>query len=201
MAGRPPAPPITIRVPGAGPPPPEPEPHGASESVGRPPRRRLVAALAALGLLATVAVTAARSEPLSDTSSAEGVTAGVSLAGRPQRGAQSVRLQLDVAVEPQKVGNDSDRRLTVFGMGAQGFGIVLTPPTPLVVPGDDGVGVMVFAEVSVADCAVEPSAPRALEVWVRRGSRAQAELVADSDPDVVRALDRLVARICNRPRG
>lgn len=200
MAGRPPAPPVTIRVPGAGP-PPELEPESASNTVDRSPRRRLVVLAVVLGVLATVAVTTGRSDPLPGTSSAQGISAKVVLAGRPPRGAQSVRLQLDVGVEPLTVGSASDRRLTVFGMGARGFGIVLTPPTPLVVPGDDGVGVMVFAEVSVADCAVEQSAPRALQVWVRRGSRAQAELVADSDPDVVRALDRLVARICNRPRG
>jgi hypothetical protein len=197
MAGRPPSPPITIRVPGGGPPP---APTDASEGPDATNRRRLVAASAALGLVVTLGLTAARSEPPPDTGSAQGITAGVSLAGRQQRGAQTVRLQVDVDVEPLQVGRAADRRLTVVGMSAAGFAIALTP-SQAVARGDDGAGVDLLADVSVSDCAGEPSAPRALEVSVRRGDRVPAELVADSGPDVVRALDRLVARVCNRPPG
>ena len=90
--------------------------------------------------------------------------------------------------------------MTVVGLGGQGFATVLGPE-PLRVDGDVASRVQIGAEVSVNDCAVETSAPRQLELWVRRGSRAQAEVPVRSNPEVVRMLARLVAGVCGRPRG
>lgn len=195
MAAQPPAPPVTIRVPGAGPPP-----ERVADAADRSPRRRVVALVAAIGLLGTLAVTAARSEPPPARSSAEGISAEVTLAGRPQRGAGSVRLQLAVDIEPLEASSRAERQVTVVGLGGQGFATVLGPE-PLRVTGDVASRLQVGAEVSVNDCAVETSAPRQLELWIRRGSRAQAEVPVRSNPDVVRVLDRLVAGVCGRPRG
>lgn len=194
MAG-PQAPPVTIRVPGAGSPQ-----EREADAADRPPGRRVVALVAAVGLLGTLVVTAARSEPPPPSSSAEGIAAEVTLAGRPQRGATSVRLQLVVDVQPLAVRSRAERQVTVVGLGGQGFATVLGPE-PLRVAGDVASRLQVGAEVSVNDCALETSAPRQLELWVRRGSRAQAEVPVRSNPDVVRVLDRLVAGVCGRPRG
>ena len=73
--------------------------------------------------------------------------------------------------------------------------LTLTIDLPPSGGGEDGHG------RSPDDCAGEPQAPRGIVLTVRTGAGPDRTVRAVSDPDVARALDRLVSRTCGRPRG
>ncbi len=199
-------PPVTIRVPGA------PVAPADVLSHGRPPRERrrppprwargAVAALAAAGLLAAVGILAPTQPPVERPaeqvmSSAQGVTATVGLAGRPLTSDPLVRLAVTVDVDESAV----PRPLGLLGITGRGFWIQpVDVDLPLLLE-PDATGAAFEIEVLVNDCGVEPSAPRRLDLAVQRTDLPAATLPVRSNPDVVRALDRLVARTCGRPRG
>lgn len=203
---RPEPPPVTIRVPGAPVSPADVLSQGRPPSERRrtPPRwaRHVLAVLAAAGLLATAGVLAATKSPVEQpaaqpVSSAEGITVTVGLVGRPLTRDPSVRLALTVDLDSSVVSGP----LRLLGITGRGFSIQpVGVDLPLLLePGSTGAPFVL--EVLVNDCVVEPSAPRRLDLAVQRADRPPASVPARSDPDVVRALDRLVARTCGRPRG
>ncbi len=130
-------------------------------------------------------------------SSTQGVLPTVRLAGRPLASDPAVRLAVLVELD----GSAAPGPLRLLGFTGRGFWIepVDVELPLLVVPGATGTAFEI--DVLVNDCGVEPSAPRRLDLAVQRADRPAASAPAKSDPDVVRALDRLVSRTCGRPRG
>ena len=203
---RPEPPPVTIRVPGAPVAPADVLSSGRPPSGRRPPpprwARRVLAGLAAAGLLAAAGVVAATQSPVEQPAGqlvppAQGITATVGLVGRPLTRDPSVRLAVTVDLDSSAVSGS----LRLLGITGRGFWIQpVDVDLPLLLE-RGSTGAPVVLEVLVNDCGVEPSAPRRLELAVQRADLPPASVPARSDPDVVRALDGLVARTCGRPRG
>lgn len=184
-------PPVTITIPGRTAPADQPEPT-------RRGRSRSVALVAAAGLGLTLAGTSALTDPVPLPSSAQGVTAGATLASRPVRGATSVRLELLVQIGADRAAPGPER-LTV--VRAAGDGLVPTVAgEPSVEVGRQGGQLRLGADVQI-DCSVPPPAARRLELVVRRGSRAQADVPVQGDVGVDRVLERIAARVCPVPTG
>ena len=97
--------------------------------------------------------------------------------------------------------------LALLALTGRGFVLQLVgAPFPVALPQAREQRTVAYdVEAAVADCAIEPLAPRRLELQLQRGSDVRSEVrsavVARVDPAVVRALDRLVAESCGRPRG
>ncbi len=192
-------PPVTIVDPGRSAVPDDVLVSGPSPSAPRRmPARPILAALAVVGLLAAAVVAAQRSserpaqQPVPST---QEVTATVQLVGRPLASDPFVRLAVLVDID---AGAGPVRLL-----GLTGRGFTVEPvdvELPLLAP-PEATGLAFDVEVLVNDCGVEPSAPRRLDLAVQRRDSPAAALAATSNPDVVRALDRLVAVTCGRPRG
>ena len=100
-------------------------------------------------------------------------------------------------VQPLLVSVTAPGPVQLVDVVARGFQLRVARGTPLGLERRQRLRV----DAVVVDCAVETSAPRRVELRVRRGDEPVAAVVVRSDPDVVRALDRLVARTCRRPRG
>ena len=92
--------------------------------------------------------------------------------------------------------------VSLLGVTGRGFFVELVGAAlPLPVPLDRTGGRLAFdTTAQVSDCAIDSQAQRTLELQVQQGPRTGAVKVA-VDGDVVRLLDRLVARSCRRPRG
>ncbi|MBC7374530.1 MAG: hypothetical protein H7323_11125 [Frankiales bacterium] len=93
--------------------------------------------------------------------------------------------------------------VTLLAVTGHGFFIELDGAAlpALIGPTDRrGARVDFGARAQVSDCAIDAEAQRTLEVQVRQGPRTGAVKVAVAG-EVVRLLDRLVARTCRRPRG
>ena len=180
---------------------------------------RGLAAAAALVLTAGV-LTAVRSpdpssprpaRPVAVPLGVPGVTATVALlADEPA----VTRLRVDVALEGGSTGrgdtggSPEPERLALLAVDARGFGFrpVTGPlPLPLAEVGRFGSGlpsvVPVPLDAVVGDCSVDTRAPRRIVLQVRRGGGPAGRVLVASQPDVVRALDGLVARTCRRTRG
>lgn len=151
--------------------------------------------IAAAGLLTTSQLIEQPAEKR--VSSAQGITATVGLVGRPLSRDPSVRLIVVVELD----GAAPSGPLRLLGISGRGFWVQpVDVELPLLVE-PDARSTAFDIEVLVNDCGVEPSAPRRLDLAVERSDHPPSSLSARSDPDVVRALDRLVARTCGRPRG
>ena len=221
MTERPP-PPITVTIPGQGAAPAEllaVGPPAPARAAPRPSRGvRVVGALGAAVLAAgALAAQDLRNRPappfvLPPTVSVSGVSA-TSSAVRERSRPLVQRLVLTVQLEPATGrgdggGGPQPGDLVLNAVEVRGFGVRLAQAQLPVVLGDvdrRGSGMAenidVDVEVAVSDCAIEPSAQRRLVLQVRRGDGPVGPVTVMSPPDVVRALDRLVARTCNRPRG
>lgn len=217
-----PSPPISVTIPGRGAAPAEllavgpPATGRAPRPVPRPSRVVAALAVAVLGagvLVAHDLVTAP--EPpfvLPPTVSVAGVTASSALV-RDRSRPLVQRLELSVRLEAASGRGDSGGGpqpgdLVLTAVEVRGFGVRLPAQPPPLLLGDvdrRGSGsvetVTLPVEVAVADCAVEPFAQRRLVLQVRRGDGPVGAVQVTSPSEVVRALDRLVARTCNRPRG
>jgi hypothetical protein len=195
-----PAPPVTITVPGRPAAPP------SAPAEDEPPRspRQVLAGLAVVAVVGTGAAVATAEElpPPAPPSSADGLVVEVSLDDRPQGDVLAVRLQVLVGSPSGRLGPE-ERRIHLASM--TGRGLLAVPVgrwlAPLVELGPAGEARSFRVDVVVDDCAVEPSAPRQLELVVERADRGPGTLRPTSDADVVRALDRLVSRTCGRQRG
>ena len=142
-----------------------------------------------------------------------GVTASV-FDTAPPGGPLLERLGLLVVIAPPQVRGDSGSpseqdQVALLGVTGRGFfveivGATLPLPLPLPLPLgplDRGGGSFGFdVQAQVSDCAIDSQAQRTLELQVRQGPRT-GEVKVAVDGDVVRLLDRLVARTCRRPRG
>lgn len=118
------------------------------------------------------------------------------------------RLGLLVVIAPPQVRGDSGSpseqdQVALLGVTGRGFFVEIVGamlPLPLG-PLDRGGGSFAFdVQAQVSDCAIDSQAQRTLELQVRQGSHT-GEVKVAVDGDVVRLLDRLVARTCRRPRG
>ena len=223
----PPRPPVTVSTPG-GPPSSRHEPApGPEHELGA--SRRVTAALAAgavlVGLLVAVS---GRGDDAPDDASADapdasgrgvplvvpqrvpGVAAMVSLGPAP--GDRLLVQPLRVEVELSPVGRGvpgapppSQTDVELQAVTARGFAVRLDgPPLPRVLADTlvlaEPRTVVLDVEAVVSDCSVEPQAQRQLVLRVR--SRfTEGSVRAVVQPEVVRALDRLVSRTCRRPRG
>ena len=136
-----------------------------------------------------------------------GVTASV-FDTAPPGGPLLERLGLLVVIAPPQVRGDSGSpseqdQVALLGVTGRGFFVEIvgaTLPLPLG-PLDRGGGSFGFdVQAQVSDCAIDSQAQRTLELQVRQGPRT-GEVKVAVDGDVVRLLDRLVARTCRRPRG
>lgn len=140
-----------------------------------------------------------------------GVTATVALV---DDGEAVTRLAVGVAVEGTSTGRGDTggsaepERLELLAVTGRGFGFRPLDgalPLPLGEVGRFGSGlptvVPVGLDVVVADCSVDTRAPRRIVLSVRRGDGPTGRVLVASRPDVVRALDGLVARTCRRTRG
>lgn len=210
-----PGPPITVTVPGRGSAPAE------LLAVGPPAPRRpplpgrvRAVALAAVAVLGAGVLTAASYEPPPPQAAppAPRVT-GVSAQAFPSPGGPRAAelvvgfgLGVTVAGLPGRgdSGSPSEQdQLQLLELTGRGFVLRLAgEPFPVQVPQGRAPTTFVYdAQAEVADCAVEPLAPRRLELRLQRGSDVRSVLVVDVEAAVVRALDRLVAESCGRPRG
>lgn len=200
MHGERPPPPVTITVPGR---PPTALVAAPAEDPTRSPRPVLtgLVLLAVLGTGAAVA-TAEELPPPAPPSSADGLAVEITLDDRPQGEVLAVRLQVLIG-SPSGALSPEERGLSVLRM--TGRGLLAVPVgewrSPLLELGPEGEARSFRVDVVVDDCAVEPSAPRQLDLEVDRAGRGPAVLRPRSDMDVVRALDRLVSRTCGRQRG
>ena len=121
------------------------------------------------------------------------------------------RLTLTVVLEPDDGGGDGSGRgladeVALLDVRVRGFAVVPDDrrrPIPLGRFGraDVGRATTVPLQAFVADCSVEPQARREVDLDVRTGQGPVAVLRAAVQPELVRALDRLVSRTCRRPRG
>lgn len=201
MEAQRPAPPVTIRIPG------RPLVAVPEDEVGdRPaPRNRGLVVCALLALLVGIVAVATAEElpPPVPPTSADGLQVAVTLDGGPSGRELAVRLQVLVAgssahelsAAEREVGLNS---LTGRGLLAEPVGAEQSPVLEL---GPLGEARSIRVDVVVTDCGIETLAPRQLDLEVERAGRSPASIRVQSDPDVVRALDRLVARTCGRPRG
>lgn len=198
----------------------------ASQRPARPAVRRLVRVLApaattvlAAGLLvAQDAREAADAPPASAARSPavvpaadDGLTATASLgaARTDQRFVQ--RLTLTVVFEPYDGRGDSGPRLlgdevALVDVRVRGFTVVpddRRTPIPLGRFGRSNVGrsTTVPLEAAVSDCPPDVQAPREIALDLRTGDGPVEVVRAAVQPELVRALDRVVSRACRRPRG
>lgn len=91
----------------------------------------------------------------------------------------------------------------LLGLAGRGFGLTLTGgslPVDFTV-GPQGTTSVFRVEVRVVDCSVETQAQRRLDLRLQRGGRPEGTVHIATGPELVQALDRLVARTCRRPRG
>ena len=209
-----PPPPITVVVPGRGeipgellaigPPADEPSPRGPV-----PPSRWV--GLAAVAVLSAGGVQVATYDaPAVPTTAPAPAIRGVTASafdGGLSGGPLLERFGLVVLVAPPPARGDSGSpseqdQVSLLAVTGRGFffetvGLALPVPLSLDRTGAD-VGFELQAQVS--DCAIDSQAQRTLELQVQQGPRSGEVRVA-VDGDVVRLLDRLVARSCRRPRG
>jgi hypothetical protein len=104
---------------------------------------------------------------------------------------------------PGDGGSAAQERVRLLGLAGRGFGLTLTGgslPVDLTV-GPQGTTSVFRVEVRVVDCAVETQAQRRLDLRLARGGRPEGTVQIATGPELVQALDRLVARTCRRPRG
>jgi len=136
-----------------------------------------------------------------------GVTAAAVDAGRPG-GPLLERFGLLVRVAPPPVRGDSGSpseqdQVALLAVTGRGFFLetVGAPlPAPLGPLDRSGGSVRFDLQAQVSDCAIDSQAQRTLELQVQQGPRT-GEVKVSVDGEVVRLLDRLVARTCRRPRG
>lgn len=187
-------PPVTITIPG--------QPSTAAQPLATQPapsghgRRGVVAAIASVGLVGTLVGTSAVTDPVPLPSSAQGVTAGATLTGRPVRGATSLRLDVQVQIGAGTSVRDAER-LTVVGVAGKGLAVVLAGE-PSVHVEREGGRLQLGVDVRI-DCSGTPSGPRSLALVVRRGSRQEAEVPVQNDVGVDLFLNRIAARTCPPP--
>ena len=141
----------------------------------------------------------------------DGLTATASLGAARTDERYTQRLTLTAVLEPYDgLGGSGDRLLGdevgLLDVRVRGFSVVpddVRVPIPLGRFGRarSGRSTTVPLEAVVDDCSVEPQARREVLLTVRTGDGPEQELRAVVEPDVVRALDRLVSRTCRRPRG
>ncbi len=104
-------------------------------------------------------------------------------------------------------GGPQPGRVELVQLVARGFELRVPGGTPRVLGELDrrnsGVNetVRLLLDVVVVDCAVDSQAQRTIGLRVRRGDGPVGLVTAAAEPEVSRALDRLVARTCRRPRG
>ena len=213
-------PPVTVTAPGDGGPPSD-----VLEST--PPTLRRPWQAAALALLAAAVLAAAvvgggdesaapapeRPSRPAERTATSGITARASLAGAPTGQPYVQRLTLTVDLPAFDGRGDSGGRLLgdevlLLDVSARGF--TLEPddprhPVPLGRFGRSTSGrsttVPLAATAVVDDCSIEPQARRDILLTVATGDGPDGVVRAVAEPDVVRALDRLVSRTCRRPRG
>lgn len=219
----PPVVPVTVTTPGGGAGP------GEVLSSGRPPRPgppRAVSGLAAAatavlaaGLLVAQHVrrpteaprAAAPVPPFSRPVADDGITATATLGGAPTGQMYTQRLTLTVVLEPYDGRGEPGLRLlgdevALVDVRLRGFAVVpddRRTPVPLGRFGRSNVGraTTVPLEASLTDCSIEPQARRDIVVLLRSGEGPVEQLGAAVQPELVRALDRVVSRTCRRPRG
>lgn len=207
---------VTVTAPGSGGLPPD-----VLESTpvrSRRPRSTVVpVALAAAVLGAAVVSTRASAPPPAsaahDLPSATGLTASASLAGAPTDEPYTQRLTLTVvlpAVDGTGGSGEAARMLgdeaVLVEVRALGFTVRLDDVREVLPLGRFGVAnrgrsTTVPATAYVDDCSVDRQARRDIVLTVRNGAGPQAAVRAVAEPDLVRALDRLVTRACGRLRG
>jgi hypothetical protein len=143
--------------------------------------------------------------------STSGITATASLAGAPTDEAYAQRLALTVDL-PASDGTAIDGRrmlgdeAVLLDVRVRGFTVQPDDAREVLPLGRFGVAnrgrsTTVPATAVVADCSVEPQAPRDIVLTVRTGGGPEGAVRAVAEADVVRALDLLVSRTCRRPRG
>ena len=178
---------------------------------------RALTAAAALVLAAGVLAVAGHEDPppaprrAAPPIGVPGVTATVALV---DDGEAMTRLRVAVALAGTSTGRGDTggsaepERLELVEVNGRGFafrppGAAL--PLPLGEVGRFGSGlpavVPVPLDAVVTDCSVDTRAPRRIVLTVRRGGGPTGRVLVASQPDVVRALDGLVARSCRRPGG
>ena len=208
MPGLPP-PPVTIVVPGRGEAPAE------LLAVGDPPALQPVSPSRWVGLAAVAVLTAgivqvAAYDPPAVIAPVPQPITGVTVAAVDaglEGGPLVERFGLLVQVTPPRGRGDSGSpsvqdEVTLLGVTGRGFFVELDVALPtLIAPADRrGARIDFGARAQVSDCAIDAQAQRTLEVQVRQGARTGEVKVAVAG-EVVRLLDRLVARTCRRPRG
>ena len=192
-----------------------------------PPRARRPWPTAALALLAAgvlvLAVVQGGAEPVGpaperpapppERTATSGITATASLAGAPTDQPYVQRLVLTVDLPAFDGRGDSGGRLLgdevlLLDVSARGFTLETDDPRSPLPLGRFGrstsgrsTTVPLAATAVVDDCSVEPQARRDIVLTVATGEGPDGVVQAASEPEVVRALDRLVSRTCRRPRG
>ena len=209
---------MTVTAPGPGGRPPD-----VLEGAPEPASRRRPVALLALAAVLVLGAAAVRGSdgtvpdqppapPAAPALTAvSGITATASLSGAPTDRAYEQRLTLTVDLPAFDGRSDSGGRLLgdevlLVDVRVRGFAVEPDDPRALLPLGrfgraHEGRSTTVPATAVVADCSIEPQARRDIDVTVRTGEGPDGTVRAAADADVVRALDRLVARTCRRPRG
>lgn len=209
-------PPVTVTAPGYGGPPPD-VLEGAPVRSGRPRSTAVLAVLALTVLGAAVvggrstAPPAPRSTPVApEATDAAGITATASLAGAPTDEPYAQRLTLTVDLPPLDgegaAGRMRGDEAALVEVQVRGFTVRPDDAREVLPLGrfgvaDRGRSTTVPATAVVADCSIETQARRDIVLTVRTGAGPEGSVRAVAEPDVVRALDRLVSRTCRRPRG
>lgn len=141
----------------------------------------------------------------------DGLTATASLGAARTDERYVQRLTLTVVLEPYDGRGERGTRLlgdevALLDVRVRGFAVVpddRRTPIPLGRFGRANVGraTTLSLEAFVTDCSVEPQARREVHLDVRTGEGPVEVLRAAVQPELVRALDRVVSRACRRPRG
>ena len=209
---------MTVTAPGSGGRPPD-----VLEGAPEPARRRRPLAVLALVGVVVLGAAAVRGgdDPVPDPRPAppaapaltavSGITATASLSGAPTDRAFEQRLTLTVDLPAFDGRGDSGGRLLgdevlLVDVRVRGVAVERDDPRALLPLGrfgrtTEGRSTTVPATAVVADCSIEPQARRDVDLTVRTGEGPDGTVRAVVDTDVIRALDRLVARTCRRPRG
>ena len=208
-------PPVTVVVPGRGAVPGEllavGPPADESAPRGPVPRSRWVALAAVVVLGAGVVQVATYDVPPAAPAVPPPPVSGVTAAAVQVRGlvggplVERFGLTVEVALRGGRgdSGSPSEQdAVSLLGVTGRGFFLELVGAAlPLEVPLDRTGGRLALeATAQVSDCAIDSQAQRTLELQVQQGART-GEVKVAVDGDVVRLLDRLVARSCRRPRG
>ena len=211
-------PPVTVTAPTSGGSPPD-----LLEGAPAPSGRRWTAAAVALVAVVVLGAAVTQGEDGTDPAPvppppvqrertvASGITATASLAGARTDQPYAQRLVLTIDLPAFDGRSDSGGWLLgdevlLAGARVRGFSVEPDDPRALLPLGRFGRttrsrSTTVPATAVVDDCSVEPQARRDIVLTVRAGSAPDVTLRAVAEPDVVRALDRLVSRTCRRPRG